>query len=100
MNISILIYEDNDQLRESLSALLRLVENYEVLGAFSHCGEVEGQVQGYEPDVILMDIDMPGTNGIEAVKKIRAFNKGVQIIMLTVFEDNTHVFETLYAGAN
>jgi DNA-binding NarL/FixJ family response regulator len=97
---SLVIYEDNDILRESLSSLIGLAEGYEVLGAFPNGMQVEGQIQGYKPDVILMDIDMPGINGIEAVKKIRAFDKQVHIIMLTVFDDNTHVFNALCAGAN
>ena len=97
---SIVIYEDNDILRESLSSLIGLTDGYEVLGAFPHGMQVEGQIQGYKPDVILMDIDMPGINGIEAVKKIRTFDKQVHIIMLTVFDDNTHVFDALCAGAN
>src|SRR4051812_25103034 len=100
MNTSIVIYEDNDHLRSSLVNLIKLTGEYEVLGAFPDCKEVIGQIQGYEPDVILMDIDMPVVNGIEAVKKIRAFDKKVQIIMLTVFDDNTHVFDALCAGAN
>jgi DNA-binding NarL/FixJ family response regulator len=97
---SIVIYEDNDILRESLSSLIGLTDGYEVLGAFPNGMQAEGQIQGYKPDVILMDIDMPGINGIEAVKKIRTFDKQVHIIMLTVFDDNTHVFDALCAGAN
>jgi DNA-binding NarL/FixJ family response regulator len=100
MNTSIVIYEDNQQLRSSLINLIKLTGEYEVLGAFPDCQEVVGQIQGYEPDVILMDIDMPVVNGIEAVKKIRQFDKKVQIIMLTVFDDNNHVFDALCAGAN
>ena len=100
MNTSIVIYEDNQQLRSSLINLIRLTGEYEVLGAFPDCQEVIGQVQGYEPDVILMDIDMPVVNGIEAVKMIRQFDKKVQIIMLTVFDDNNHVFDAICAGAN
>ena len=100
MAISIMVYEDNDNLRESLCSLLTLSEDYEILGESANCIDVVKQVQTLKPQVILMDIDMPEMNGIEAVRKIRQFDKKVQIIMLTVFDDNTHVYEALYAGAN
>lgn len=100
MNTSVLIYEDNNSLRESLSNLLQLTGSFIVLGAYSHCLDAEMQVKEHNPDVILMDIDMPGRTGIEAVQKIRGFNTRVQIIMLTVFDDNTHVYDALFAGAN
>jgi DNA-binding NarL/FixJ family response regulator len=99
-SIQILIYEDNVLLRESLTNLLALTGEYEVLASFPDCSDVLNQVQQLDPDVILMDIDLPGINGIEAVKLIRGFNPQVQIIMLTVFDDNSHVFDAMYAGAN
>jgi DNA-binding NarL/FixJ family response regulator len=100
MATGILIYEDNTSLRESLNTLLTLSPNYQVMGAFGDCSQVIQQLEAADPDVILMDIDLPGINGIEAVKQIRRVNKEVQIIMLTVFDDNTHVYDALYAGAN
>lgn len=100
MAVRIQVYEDNATLRESLSNLLALTEDYTVIATYPDCLRVESQVREHRPDVILMDIDLPEVNGIEAVKKIRSFNPDVQIIMLTVFDDNTHVYQALYAGAN
>ncbi len=96
----ILIFEDNLLLRESLTNLLSLTGDYEVLASFPDCNTIALEVERYKPDVILMDIDLPGINGIEAVKIIRQTNQEVQIIMLTVFDDNSHVFDAMYAGAN
>ena len=98
--IQILIYEDNVLLRESLTNLLALTGEYQVLASFPDCTDVVNQVKLLKPDVILMDIDLPGINGIEAVQLIRKFDQQVQIIMLTVFDDNSHVFDAMYAGAN
>jgi DNA-binding NarL/FixJ family response regulator len=100
MPTPILIFEDNANLRESLISLLELTQQYEVLSARPDCNEVKELVSGLKPKVVLMDIDMPGINGIQAVKLIRQIDKDVQIIMLTVFDDNTHVFDALSAGAN
>jgi DNA-binding NarL/FixJ family response regulator len=100
MPIRILIYEDNAQLRESITALISLSSDFSLSGSFGNVLKVEEQVQNLYPEVILMDIDLPGMNGIEAVKKIRTFNTDVAIIMLTVFDDNQHVVEAICAGAS
>lgn len=98
--LGILLYEDNDNLRESLVNLLALSKDLQVVGNFARAGGVVRQVTQLRPDVILMDIDMPGTNGIEAVKQVRTIDKKVQIIMLTVFDDNRHVLDAICAGAS
>ncbi len=98
--IKLLIYEDNPQLREGLIMLINGSEGLEVLAAFKNCDNVIAQVEAYKPDIILMDIDMPGVNGIEGLKKIRYINSEVKIIMLTVFDDNKNVFDAIRNGAS
>jgi len=100
MKPSVLIYEDNALLRESLGSMIRTSDKLILAATFENVLNVEAEVQSLNPDFILMDIDMPGMSGIEAVQKIRKFNSSVSIIMLTVFDDNTHVFEALRAGAS
>lgn len=98
--IRILIFEDNINLREGICQLLMLREEYSIVGDYGDAGHAKEVVIKCRPDVILMDIDMPGINGVEAVKQIREYDQTVQIIMLTVFDDNTHVFDAMKAGAN
>lgn len=97
---TLLIYEDNDNLRQSLTQLISREKNFTVMGAFRDCIDAEQQVVKYQPDVILMDIDLPEQNGIEGVKKIRRTNQKARILMLTVFDDTHLVYDALYAGAN
>lgn len=96
----ILIYEDNSDLRESLCNLISFSDPFVLLGNYGDVQQAEAQVRSLAPDVILMDIDMPGGNGIEAVKQIRRFNQTVAIIMLTVFDDSRHVYDAICAGAS
>lgn len=100
MKIKIVIFEDNDYLREGISQLLMLRDEFEVVGSFGSGLLAHEKVRDLQPDLILMDIEMPGMTGVEAVRAIRRFDQHCQIIMLTVFDDQGHVFEALQAGAN
>jgi DNA-binding NarL/FixJ family response regulator len=98
--IRVLIYEDNPQLREGLTMLIDGSDGFNVVASYKNCNNVIPELGAWKPDVILMDIDMPGVNGIEGLKKIREQNQDVKVLMLTVFDDNKNVFEALKNGAN
>jgi DNA-binding NarL/FixJ family response regulator len=98
--IKVLIYEDNPQLREGLTMLINGSDGFEVLSSFKNCNNVVEEVQAFKPDVILMDIDMPGVNGLEGLKLVREIDTTVKVLMLTVFDDNKNVFQAISSGAN
>lgn len=98
--IKVILYEDNPQLREGLTMLIDGSDGFEILASFKNCSNVIQEVEAFNPDVILMDIDMPVVNGIEGLKLIRQQNQEVKVLMLTVFDDNKNVFEALKNGAN
>jgi len=100
MKTNILIYEDNTDLRDALVQLINTSPVYACVGAFDNCRKVISDIRALNPRVILMDIDMPGRTGIEAVQLIREINQDVRIIILTVFEDNHTVFDAICAGAS
>ena len=95
----IVLFEDNDHLRESLAYLLKM-NGYEIAGDYNNCDEAATIVRVYTPDVVLMDIDMPGQGGIEGVRKIKEARPETSVIMYTVFEDDDKLFKCLCAGAN
>jgi DNA-binding NarL/FixJ family response regulator len=100
MSLSVLLYEDNDILRDSIGSMLELDERYILAGSFNNVLLAEKQIDDIKPNIILMDIDMPGRTGIEAVKQIRTQGISTPIIMLTVFDDTEHVFDAICSGAS
>jgi DNA-binding NarL/FixJ family response regulator len=100
MPVPVLIYEDNDMLRESIGTIVELDLQFAVVGSYNNVLLAEQQISDHHPEVILMDIDMPGRTGIEAVRRIRAAGIDTPILMLTVFDDTVHVFDAICAGAS
>ena len=98
--ISLIIFEDNDHLRESLVYLFKSDERYKFVNDYSNCNEAAAIVRVYEPDVVLMDIDMPGTSGVEGVKQIKEARPQTAVVMYTVIENDEKLFNCLCAGAN
>jgi len=98
--IRIIIFEDNDRLRESLAYLLQSIPEYEVVANYSHCRDAVNITRVYKPNVVLMDIDMPGESGIRGVSLVKEANPDTAVIMYTVFEDDEKLFQCLCAGAS
>ena len=99
MAIRIIIYEDNPDLRDGLSVLLKGTPDFELVGAYPNCEFVDQQIGEFLPDIVLMDIDMPIANGIQGLKIIKEKYPIVNVLMLTVFEDNEHIFDAICSGA-
>lgn len=98
--IKVIIFDDNDSLRDSIAMLLQDTDDFTLVGSYMHCLDVIENIEDTKPDVVIMDIDMPGMNGIEGVKLIRRKFPTVQILMLTVFDDDKKVFAAIKAGAD
>lgn len=99
MSIRVLVVDDHNLFREGLTAILAKVTDIDVVGEAGTGQEALTQAETLAPDVILMDINMPDMNGIEATQKILADNPTIGIIMLTMLEDNDSLFAAMCAGA-
>src|ERR1700704_2105686 len=100
MSTRIIIFEDNTRLRQSLKILLNGVEGYTVCGDYENCLQAEEIVDKNEPDVVIMDIDMPEADGIAGLRIIKEKRPQTYIIMHTVMEDEERLFQCLCSGAN
>jgi DNA-binding NarL/FixJ family response regulator len=100
MPITLTIVEDLDEVREGLKNFLALSPDFKVLDTFKTAEEAVEDIPRLSPDIVIMDISLPGMNGIECVKQIRSKNVHTQFMMFTVYENDEKVFEALKAGAS
>ena len=100
-NIKVSTIEDNKALRDGLIQLINSTPGLCVVSSFGDCEDLVNNLARFEmPDVILMDIDLPGINGVEGVKKVKAAFSKINIMMLTVIEDEQKIFDSVCAGAS
>ncbi len=100
MKKSVAMVEDDQQLREHLARILLKAPDISFVGAYSSAEEALPQITKERPDVVLMDIKLPGISGIECVAEIKRLLPGTLVIMVTIYEENERIFQALKAGAN
>jgi len=98
--VKICIVEDLKDIREGMVSLLSLDERFEMLKAFSDAESAAKELPQWQPDVVIMDINLPGMNGIDCIKKVKPSCPHTQFIMFTIYEDDEKIFEALVAGAS
>ncbi|MDR3628535.1 MAG: response regulator transcription factor [Ignavibacteriaceae bacterium] len=97
--IKVIVVEDNDTIREGLKILIDGTEGYGCIALYSRCEPMLKNLAKMKPDVLLMDIGLPGMNGIEGIKQAKAILPELNILVLTVYEENDLIFDALCAGA-
>lgn len=100
MEIRVVIFEDNKLVRDALEAILNGTAGYTCCGVFADGNHWEEDIKRSRPDVILMDIEMPGLSGVEVTQHINDVFPGIKILIQTVFNDSEKIFQALCAGAS
>ena len=99
MPITVSIVEDNDQLRGTLARVLNRSEGFRCLSQYGNAEDALKDLPQVKPEVVLMDINLPGINGVECVRQLKQSLPQTQVMMLTVYEDTENIFNALAAGA-
>ena len=100
LNIRISIIEDNDKLRDGLEMIIDTIDKFHVISAYRTAEEALKNLHKDIPDIVLVDINLPGMDGIKAISKIKKILPRVEIIVNTIYEESEYVFDALKAGAN
>src|SRR6185437_15034350 len=100
MATTVSIVEDNDQLRGTLARLINREDGFKCISQYPSAEDAIESLPNDKPEVVLMDINLPGMNGVECVRKLKQLAPETQIVMLTAYEDTENIFNALAAGAN
>jgi DNA-binding NarL/FixJ family response regulator len=100
MQIKVAIVDDDEGIRAGLAALIRRAPTFKLIGDYANAETALKEIPRHPPDVVLMDINLPGMKGVECVRQLKAAKPEVQFLMLTVYEDSDSLFNSLKAGAS
>ena len=100
MSISLAIVEDLDEVRDGLKNFISLSQDFKILDTFKTAEEALYDIPKLKPDIVIMDISLPGMNGIECIRQLKDKSPNTQFMMFTVYENDEKVFEALKAGAS
>ena len=100
MSISLAIVEDLDEVRDGLKNFISLSSDFKILDTFKTAEEALYDIPKLQPDIVIMDINLPGMNGIECIRQLKDKSPNTQFMMFTVYENDEKVFEALKAGAS
>src|SRR5689334_1091235 len=99
MAITVSIVEDNEQLRGTLVRVINRAEGFRCVSHYASAEDALKDLPQAKPEVVLMDINLPGINGVECVRQLKQLLPATQVMMLTVYEDTENIFNALAAGA-
>jgi len=100
MGITLAIVEDLDEVRDGLKNFISLSQDFKVIDTFKTAEQAAHDLPKLKPDIVIMDINLPGMNGIECIRQVKDKIPGTQFMMFTVYENDEKVFEALKAGAS
>jgi len=100
VNIRVAIVEDDEQVRENLARLVGEASGFECIAAFSSGEKALEALPRQTPDVVLMDINLPGISGVECVRQLKSMRPDIHVVMLTVYDDSVRIFQALQMGAS
>lgn len=100
MPITVSIVEDSDKLRETLERVLNRADGFRCVSRYPNAEDALKDLPDVKPNVVLMDINLPGMNGVECVQLLKQILPQTQVMMLTVYEDTENIFNALAAGAS
>jgi DNA-binding NarL/FixJ family response regulator len=97
--ITVCIVEDLEDIRNGIAAIINMTDGFKVLQTFANAEDALQQLAFLQPDIVVMDINLPGMSGVECIRRLHEKNRSIQFMMFTIYENSDTVFEALKAGA-